>query len=84
MDGKWGFVDKDGEKVINPQYEDARSFANGFAAVKKNGLWGFINTEGKIVIEFQFDGARDFNSNGCVFVLTDSEWELLRLYKSNH
>ncbi len=81
---KWGFIDKDGIVKINAQYEDARSFANGMAAVKKDGLWGFINTDGKMVIEPQFEDARDFNSNGSVFIFSDSEWKLLRLYKTNH
>lgn len=82
--GKWGFIDKNGEVKIEPQYDDARSFSNGMAAVMVDGLWGFINDSGEMVIEPQFEDARDFNSNGCVFVLTDGEWKLLRLYKTNH
>ena len=82
--GKWGFVDKNGSMKIKPQYEKARSFANGMAAVMVNGLWGFINANGEMVIEPQFEDARDFNSNGCVFIFIDSTWKLLRLYKTNH
>ena len=81
---KWGFVDKNGEVVIQPQYEDARSFSNGMAAVMVDGQWGFINSNGEMVIEAQFEDAREFNSDGCVFVLTEGEWKLLRLYKTNH
>ena len=33
-DGNWGFADKDGNMVIAPQYEDARSFSYGYAVVK--------------------------------------------------
>ena len=84
IDGKWGFINKNGEVIITPQFDDARSFSNGLAAVQVDGLWGFINAQGEMVIEPQFEDARDFNSNGCVFVLTDSEWKLLRLYRTNH
>ncbi len=84
IDGKWGFVDSKGKMVIEPQYEDARSFANGFAAVKVDGMWGFINLDGKMVIEPQFENAKDFNDHGCVFVVRQNTWELLRLYKFNH
>lgn len=84
INGKWGYIDKDGTVKIEPQYEDARSFANGMAAVMQDGLWGFINADGEMVIEPQFEDARDFNSNGCVFIFSDSEWKLLRLYKTNH
>lgn len=84
LNGKWGFIDSTGKMVIEPQYEDARSFANGFAAVKKDGKWGFINTDGKMVIEPQFENAKDFNDHGCVFVIRNDGWELLRLYKYNY
>lgn len=84
INGKWGFINAAGEVVIEPQYEDARSFANGYAAVKKDGKWGFINAEGKMVIEPQFKNAKDFNDHGCVFVIRQDGWELLRLYKYNY
>ncbi len=84
INGKWGFIDKNATVVIEPQYENARSFANGFAAVMKNDLWGFINASGEMVIDPQFEDVRDFNSDGCVFIFLDSEWKLLRLYKTNH
>lgn len=84
ISGKWGFVDKDGTIIITPKYEDARSFANGMAAVRQGDLWGFIDLTGKMVIEPQFEDARDFNADGCSFVFTDGEWKLLRLFKTNH
>ncbi len=40
--GKWGFIDKTGNYVINNQYDDALNFHNGFAGVKKDGKWGYI------------------------------------------
>ena len=84
VNGLWGFVDENGEMKIPAQYEDARSFSNGLAAVKVDGLWGFIDTEGNAVINPQFLDARDFNTEGAVFVMVEDEWELLRLYKTNH
>lgn len=84
INGLWGFIDKDGNIKIEPQFEDARSFSNGMAAVKMAGKWGFINDTGTIVVETQFDDAKDFNSNGSVFVLQNKDWRLLRLYKYNH
>lgn len=38
----WGFIDTSAEWVIQPQFEDARLFSNGLAAVKKDNLWGYI------------------------------------------
>lgn len=84
LNEKWGFVDSNGNFVIEPQYEDARSFSNGLAAVKKDGKWGFINTANEMVIEPQFKNAKDFNYYGCAFVVKNESWELLKLYKYNY
>lgn len=59
----WGFVDSSGNIVIEPQYDNAKSFSNGLGAVCKDSKWGFINTEGKIVIDLQFLEV-DYFTNG--------------------
>lgn len=70
---KWGFVDKKGKRVINPQFSEVRSFSDGKCAVKnKEGKWGYIDKEGKIVINYQFDGADDF-ANGKSVVKLDEK-----------
>ena len=51
-DGKYGFVNKEGNVVVDYIYDDATEQNKyGYVAVKKDGLWGSINSEGKIVIE---------------------------------
>ena len=51
-DGKYGYVDKKGNVVVDYTYDDATEQNEyGFASVKKNGVWGSINKEGKTVIE---------------------------------
>lgn len=60
------------EVIIDPQYEDAASFSQDLAAVKKNGKWGYIDTEGNTVIPFQFDYAFPF-SEGLAVVGTLGE-----------
>jgi hypothetical protein len=63
--GKYGYRDKAGEFVIQPQFDYAGEFSEGLAVVglgKYPGTkWGYINREGKIVIPAQFDGAHDFS-----------------------
>lgn len=83
-DGRWGFIDLDGNVVIEPKYEAARSFSNGLAAVRYAGKWGFIDLNGNMVIETQFDDAKDFTGSGSVFVKENETWKLLRLYSANH
>lgn len=82
-DGKWGFMDENGKMVIEPQFEDARSFCNDYAAVAQDGEWGFINSKGTIVIEPQFTETKDFSS-GNVFVKRGEKWVLLKLYRNNY
>lgn len=83
---KWGYVNTDGKVTIKPQYDEARSYSNGLAAVCKDGKWGFINGNGEVVIDYQFAGADYFNSNGSCMVQTDVpnvedevQWQLLVL-----
>ena len=61
MASKYGFIDKNGKVVIEPQFDDAGDFSEGFAQVKKDGKWGFIDKSGKVVIEPQFRDAEPFS-----------------------
>ena len=53
-------------EIIAPKYEEARTFREGLAAVKKDGKWGFIDEEDNVVIDFQYDMAYSFNENKAV------------------
>lgn len=61
------------EEIVGDPYEDARPFADGWAAVKKNGKWGFIDQEGTVQIDFQFDDARSFGQH-LAAVKIDGQW----------
>ena len=52
---KWGFINKAGEFVINPQFYDAWDFSEGLAPVLIGDKYGYINPTGEIVIKPQFD-----------------------------
>ena len=49
VNDRWGFVDKSGKLVANPQFERASAFAEGFAAVRL-GHWGYADSSGGIVV----------------------------------
>lgn len=52
QNGKYGYVDKDGNTVIGYEYDDAtEQNAYGYAAIQKDGKWGCIDKNGKIVVE---------------------------------
>lgn len=51
---------------IAAQYEDAKTFSEGLAAVKKDGKWGYIDKTGKTVIPFSYDYAFSFSEGLAV------------------
>lgn len=59
-DDKWGYVDKEGNVVVDYIYDNATEINEfGFAAVKKDGKWGSINAEGSIVVEPTYELSSD-------------------------
>src|SRR6218665_1301018 len=61
IDGKYGYIDKNGKIAISPQFESAGDFHQGLARIRLDNKWGFINKNGEIAIEPQFDYAWDFH-----------------------
>ena len=65
---KWGFAYTNGEVMTEAMYEDARSYVNGYAAVKQNGLWGIVDKNNLMVVEPQFQDMIDVLDSGYVYV----------------
>lgn len=71
--GRYGFIDRSGKYVIQPQYIRVYPFAgNGLAAVQdqKTEKWGYINAKGNWVIKPTYSKAYSFN-DGLALVLKD-------------
>lgn len=50
-DGKYGFADKQGNKIVDYQYDKAYELNEyGFATIRKDGKWGAINQQGQEVV----------------------------------
>ena len=83
-DGKWGYINKQGEMVIEPKYDGAFFFQDRIAQVKLNGKWGYINQAGKLVIKprhstpwFFYDGAFRVSRSQETWVYFDMNENLL-------
>ena len=64
-ENKWGFVDKNGQVVIDYKYDDVTELNEyGFAGIKKDGLWGIVNENGNIVVEPKYK----INDNEPTFI----------------
>lgn len=66
--GKWGYVDTDGNFRIKPNYEAAFEFKEGLALVSLYKKFGYIDPYGKPVISLQYDGGKSF-SEGLAAVM---------------
>lgn len=53
--GKYGFVNKNGEEQIPFEYDDLESFLGVAYTAKKNGKWGLIDKANNILIPFEYD-----------------------------
>ena len=52
INGKWGFVDKAGNIVVQNQYDMVTELNEyGYAGIKLDGKWGVINENGEIIQE---------------------------------
>ena len=50
--GKYGYVNKNGEKIVDCKYDDAKEQNKyGYCAVKKDGVWGCLKADGTEVLE---------------------------------
>lgn len=55
-DGKWGYVDKNGNTVVEFKYEVATDINKyGFGAFKLDGKWGVIDQNGNVIKEATYD-----------------------------
>lgn len=64
--GKWGYKDKKGNIVVPFIYDEANSFSEGRAKVRKGSKYGYIGMDGSAVIPFIYDEAYSFSEGRAV------------------
>lgn len=77
--GKLGYVNETGKKVIDFQYDYAEEFQNGLAMVRVDGKNGYINCSGIQVIKAIFDDASSFQ-DGTAKVTINQKAGIIDLY----
>lgn len=70
---KYGYIDKNGNLLIDFEFEEANHFSEGVALVKIGGKYGFIDKKGEFVINPQFISARSFQG-GLAAIKLGSSW----------
>ena len=67
---KLGVINTKGEYLFAPQFDDFKSFKNGFAQISINGKWGYIDSHGKIIVAPRFPiYGTDFSTGGTAQVV---------------
>ena len=78
-DDKFGFVDKDGNVVVDYIYDDATEQNEyGYAGIKKDGKWGSIDSKGAVVQE------PIYNLDDYLLIDFVGRWHLSKDINSNY
>lgn len=72
-DGKWGFMNTEGELVIKCKYDAAHPFTKQLAPVCKDGKWGFTNVDDELVVRCKYDSATEFKDD-LALVEKNGKW----------
>jgi hypothetical protein len=76
VDGKWGYIDRQGGVVVDPRFDDAKPFREGLGCIRvgdeETGKYGFIDATGRVVIEPAFAMAAGFSEGLCRTRLTQT------------
>ena len=73
IEGNWGYIDRNENFVIKPQFDEAEPFSEGLAAVEIDWYWGYIDKVGNVVIEPKYDWVKPF-SEGMAAVRIRGDW----------
>jgi hypothetical protein len=56
IDGKYGLADKDGNLLIQPQYDYIEPGRYGLYATKNNDKWGYVNIHNQVKVPIEYIG----------------------------
>nr|WP_319382429.1 WG repeat-containing protein [uncultured Roseibium sp.] len=83
VDGKYGYIDRTGEMVIEPHYDLAGRFKDGLAEVFVGPLAGVIDRGGSFVVEPRFGRIYHFTSDTFLFTDTPRRPNIELAYELN-
>lgn len=80
--GKFGAIDRNGNEVIKPQYEDLRPFSQGLAVATDSSTHkkGVVDSLGRMVYAMQYDYVSDFDRTKLAVFENEFETKKHRSY----
>ncbi|WP_297335564.1 WG repeat-containing protein [Algoriphagus sp.] len=79
FNGRFGFVNPQGEWKIKPQFQAVTTFSESIAAFKIGGFWGLMDTLGNVLSKPQWEEINGFSQN---FALANKSQQWFLLDKS--
>lgn len=55
VNGKWGYINKEGKTVIEPQFQLCYEFKGGYAMAQQKNKWGLIDKKGEWAVQPVFN-----------------------------
>lgn len=85
-EGRWTYIDHDGNYLFDKEFEGAMDFYYGYAPVIKEGIWkpgvptiwSYINKRGEFVNDLEFEEAEEFY-NGYARVKNNGKYGIIDL-----
>lgn len=79
VDGKYGYVDKEGRTVVEPQFLMVGPFLHGRGAVFSLSVnrWGYVDIGGTLVIKQRFLEAFDFCEGVAAVKVDSGKWRII-------
>lgn len=74
LNGKSGYVRKDGRIIFEPQFAEGGSFCEGLAAVQTDAGWGYVDKDGAFAIEAKYERAYGFSEGLGGVELKSGKW----------
>lgn len=66
--GLWGYMNEQGQLIIQPAYEEAKPFYGKAAWVKQNGLWGAVDAQGQLIVPAEYEDIAVYADGDSRFV----------------
>lgn len=73
LNGKTGYIDSQGNSIIEPTYKGGLNFKEGVAPIATDKGWNFIDIDGNIAVKGDFDLATPY-SDGLALVKNSEGW----------
>ena len=72
--GRWGYVDRYEQLIIQPTFEFAGNFDQGVAIARKNKKLGLIDLQGSVLLDFEYDEIFHHPGRGYVLKTPQGSW----------